>query len=188
MLAQDRGDAVGLVARMLDRDPLDRAVLAEAVDDAPVRDRRHGETSDAAQRRLDVQRAREHLAGAGEEAQALHAPLPLGHLGLRLRVEHRVVDREGGALGELEREREILVIQAPAGVHGRAHRDRTEGATARHERDGQERRRPELPVQPAVLLVERDVVERRLRPLGLEVRLVGRDDARHGVRRVSSTG
>ena len=63
-----------LLARVdrADGDLLDRdAVLLEHVDDAPVGERRHGQPRDLHECLFPVERAREHLPGLGQEADAL---------------------------------------------------------------------------------------------------------------------
>ena len=110
---EDGADALGLPAGVLHGEPLDRPVRTALVDDAPVRDGWDGEPGDVAQGRVDVQRAGELLARPREEAEPLLGAQALGELGLRLLEQEEVVDRERGPFGELQRERQILLVEPP---------------------------------------------------------------------------
>ncbi len=98
------------------------------VDDAPVRDLRHGETRDRREGRVVVQQLAEDAAGFGHEP---HLTL----LEQSLAVEERVVDGCRRAPGEVERDRQVRLAVAPSGF-GRDERDRAECAPANDERHG----------------------------------------------------
>ena len=78
------------------------------VDDAPVRDLRHGETRDRRERRVVVQQLAENASGLGDEPH-------LALLEQSLAVEERVVDGCRRAPGEVERDRQVRLAVAPAG-------------------------------------------------------------------------
>ena len=140
---EDGADALGLPAGVLHGEPLDRPVRTALVDDAPVRDGWDGEPGDVAQGRVDVQRAGELLARPREEAEPLLGAQALGELGLRLLEQEEVVDRERGPFGELQRERQILLVEPPPRLGRRAQRDRAERPPPCDERHREEGRRPE---------------------------------------------
>ena len=125
-------------------------------------------------------------------------PIPTGAetstvLELRERLAHRpeehgVVDGQRQALGELDREGEVVGVEHPPRSARGSERHRSERAAAGDERRRQERGRGEPPVQLPMLLVERDLVERGVGPLGLEQRLPAGDDARNGMLRIAEDG
>ena len=100
-------------------------------------------------------------------------------------IEQRVVDGERRALGELDGEREVVLVEPASRGLARAERDGAERAATGDERRGEERGRRQVPVELAALGVERDGVERLVGVRRLQMRLPRRNDARHRMRRVA---
>jgi hypothetical protein len=92
----------------LDRDPLDRAVVAQQLDEAPVRQPGDRELGDQPQRRLEVQRSGQEPAGLGERVGA--APR-------RLEVRD-VLEREHGDAGQPGRVDHVARRHQRAGAGG----------------------------------------------------------------------
>ena len=89
-----------------DGEPLDRALVADDVDHAPVGERRNDERRDVRERRLVVQRRRELLAGFGDQATALGKAL-------LLLVHRGRPDRGGGEVRDCSGSAEVGVVEVP---------------------------------------------------------------------------
>ena len=167
-----------LLVRVAGRDgnALDLAVVDD-VDDAPVRDLGHRETSQRREGVVEVERRRQDGPGLGEEA---NLPLVLE----RLSVEAGVVDGHRGAASELERAREIG-LRVPAAGLGRDEGDRADRPAARNQRHGHRRAEAELADRlEQVRLVRERLDEHLVGDLGIELRLLRPDHVRHALRRV----
>ena len=91
-----------------------------------------------------------------------------------LAVHARVLDRHAGAPPELLGELEIHLVEPPAGVAGRAQRDRADDPLAGDERDDQRRQRADAPQRGELGEVARGRAQQRVVDARVELRPPGR--------------
>ena len=152
---EDRAHDVLSATAVLDCDALDRALLRDHVEEAPVGDARDGEPRNARKRLGVVEGAGEQVARLGEKRRTVACAL-LGP------VQACVVDRERRAARDLFRERQVsLVVRARRFRPGEG--QRAERAVVRDERHGDRGMRSEREHDLVVTVVVRRLAQLRRR-------------------------